>query len=119
MASILQLPHEILICIYELLENPKNFSMSCRSLKVISEDPAVISTWLLYNPKNRIRHCPKLIFEIPVLERLVILSELLPFFKVAHMEYITEKVAGAYKFDTILPLYPRRTPSPIVGVCKI
>jgi hypothetical protein len=71
MVNILQLPHEILTIIFGLLDEPENIFMTCRSLQIFSKDPAVISSWILCDPIDRIRSCPSLIFEIPVLERLV------------------------------------------------
>lgn len=71
MTNILHLPPEVLIAIFGLLDCPKNLSLSCRSLKAFCRDLAVISHWLLRDPKTRIQYCPALVFEIPVLERLV------------------------------------------------
>lgn len=90
MANILQLPHEVLTIIFGFVDGPKHFSMTCRSLKEFSEDPAVISSWLLGKPKDRTGRCPRLALERPVLERLVCLSDLPHLLIYSHMECVEQ-----------------------------
>ena len=74
MTNILRLPHEVLSVIFGFVDAPKNLSMTCRSIKEFSQDPAVICSWFLGgDPVYRASHCHRLIFEMRVLERLVCL----------------------------------------------
>lgn len=67
--NILQLPRELLIVIFGLLDAPKDFSRTCRLIRVISRDPAVVWAWLLSDLDARIPWCPRLVFELPFLAR--------------------------------------------------
>lgn len=70
---MLQLPHEILMVIFERIDDPKHLSMTCRSLNAIFRDPDVIASWLLCDPYGwlRVYRCIRLALEIPVLEQLL------------------------------------------------
>ena len=70
MANILQLPHEVLILIFRLLDSPGAFTAACRALNAFSRDQSVISCWLMCDPNIRAHHF-NCILEISVLERFV------------------------------------------------
>lgn len=68
---LLELPREILILIFEYLESPEAFSMSCRALNAFARDPMVASSWLLGASESQRHRYKRMLICLPILDRLV------------------------------------------------